>query len=645
MEDRAHQKLVKERFSEIANEKISDKLTNVDVCPGGGKSRNVQLAINELDKECLAAGLIWLVPRSSLAHQARRAFNKNSGPFHLENIVSPLKDSWGYVSTYQKFISKKSNTYCHQIASKMSNRPGMVLLVLDELHHCSSDKRQAWTSGVENLKKALIKKNISFHVMSMTGTLFRGDGQPILHIDYENGKAVSHIRYSLISGRAEGAVLPPELIYVDGPVVIRQPSGKEKAYTSMINVPHTHSMKVRKAFLSGQISPKILDLNIEDSRQFTALYLLNYGIKHFLDKRKSWDYPLQTIVVASSAASAMGYTSWLRRNYPGLRIGLSLSNDEASRWAHKGFKSVKFPEMTLVDLNGLEHDVNETVTINQSCESKITFLDDFQLYLNGMPPSNYDEIEKEMQQKFSIKENEDYKNLSRGEKIISAFQAEPINGENVIDILVTVGKAYEGLDAPRCKQLVCLTRQRSVPWLAQCFARAWRRDYELEKKGIINQRCWIFAPRDKEMVDAVDRIVWDQDLISTNNDSTNQITLSEDEEEFDLSPEDVLTEDQQNNYDEFKKHYEEVIKAEIELLNKIDDEKKSRLEKVEDRDDENDNDKTASNDEADKNKISPKAKAFSVIDRVIHSFVDDQSKKLLIIKDLSITPENIVEKN
>ena len=108
MEDRAHQKLVKERFSEIANEKISDKLTNVDVCPGGGKSRNVQLAINELDKECLAAGLIWLVPRSSLAHQARRTFNKNSGPFHLENIVSPLKDSWGYVSTYQKFISKKS---------------------------------------------------------------------------------------------------------------------------------------------------------------------------------------------------------------------------------------------------------------------------------------------------------------------------------------------------------------------------------------------------------------------------------------------------------------------------------------------------------------------------------------------------------
>tara|TARA_B100001057_G_scaffold476042_1_gene543500 strand:+ start:449 stop:601 length:153 start_codon:yes stop_codon:yes gene_type:complete len=45
-----------------------------------------------------------------------------------------------------------------------------------------------------------------------------------------------------------------------------------------------------------------------------------------------------------------------------------------------------------------------------------------------------------------------------------------------------------------------------------------------------------------------------------------------------------------------------------------------------------------------KAKIRPKAKAFSVIDRFIHAYLDDQSKKLLIIKDLSITPEKIIEK-
>ena len=262
-----------------------------------------------------------------------------------------------------------------------------------------------------------------------------------------------------------------------------------------------------------------------------------------------------------------------------------------------------------------------------------------------MPPANYSQIEMNMKSKLSTLDLQEYENLSTGEKVISAFQSEPIEGENVIDVLVTVGKAYEGLDAPRCKHLICLTNQRSVPWLAQCFARAWRRDYELQKKGIINQRCWIFAPRDKEMVDAVDRIVWDQNLTSTNiNDSNNNENINdelEDElQDNDLKPEEVLTEDQQNDYKEFKKQLEEAKKAEIEFINN------NQIKKESDSDEDLDeNDNTASNDESDKNKIRPKAKAFSVIDRIIHAYVCDESKKLLIIKDLSITPENIVEKN
>ena len=541
MKDREHQKLVKKRFSEIVSEKIQDQRTNIDVCPGGGKSRNVKLAIDELDKGELAGGLIWLVPRSSLAYQSRRGFNKRNSPFYLGKISVPLKDSWGYVSTYQRFISPKADIYCDQIVRKLSNRPGIILLVLDELHHCSSNVNQAWTNGVERIKNALFKNNIPFHIMSMTGTLFRGDRQPILHIDYNSGKAISHIRYGLIDGRKEGAVLAPEMIYVDGPVVIRHPSGKEKAYSSMVEVPHTHRMKVRKAFLSGQVKSKNINNEIKDSRQFTALYLLNYGIEHFIKERLSLNYPLQAIVVASSAATAMGYTSWLRKNYPDLRIGLSLSNDEASKWAHAGFKSVKFPEMILVDFEGNQHDVNETITINQSCESTTTFLDDFQLYLNGMPAANYLEEEIKMKSNFSISENEDYRLIPRGDKVITAFQAEPIDGKNVIDVLVTVGKAYEGLDAPRCKHLICLSRQRSVPWLAQCFARAWRRDYVLESKGVENQRCWIFAPRDKEMIDAVDRIVWDHDLISSNESESESEDFVENElEDIELSPEDIL---------------------------------------------------------------------------------------------------------
>jgi superfamily II DNA or RNA helicase len=43
-------------------------------------------------------------------------------------------------------------------------------------------------------------------------------------------------------------------------------------------------------------------------------------------------------------------------------------------------------------------------------------------------------------------------------------------------ILVTVGMAYEGMDAPEVKHVACLTQIRSVPWLEQMVARATRFD-------------------------------------------------------------------------------------------------------------------------------------------------------------------------
>lgn len=44
------------------------------------------------------------------------------------------------------------------------------------------------------------------------------------------------------------------------------------------------------------------------------------------------------------------------------------------------------------------------------------------------------------------------------------------------DVLVTVGMAYEGLDAPHASHMVVLTATRSVPWLEQAFARVTRVD-------------------------------------------------------------------------------------------------------------------------------------------------------------------------
>jgi hypothetical protein len=289
--------------------------------------------------------------------------------------------------------------------------------------------------------------------------------------------------------------------------------------------------------------------------------------------------------------------------------------------------------MTLVDHLGNEHDVNEKVMVNEACETSSSFLDDFQLYLNGMPFATDRRIEAEMTLAMSMAEKDDYESLQRGERIIRQFQADPINGENVIDVLVTVGKAYEGLDAPRCKHLICLTKQRSAPWLAQCFARAWRRDYTLQGAGVIDQRCWIFCPRDAEMVDAVDRIVWDQDLAPIS------VARPDLDDEIELAPEEVLTEEQQQSYEEFKRQLasevsfaesDEQLADDEEIIFSEDDEDTSFVD-----------DEIEDDGEELPEPVKPKevVRAFSVIDRIIHEFVDDQARQMTVLKDERIKQE------
>lgn len=65
-------------------------------------------------------------------------------------------------------------------------------------------------------------------------------------------------------------------------------------------------------------------------------------------------------------------------------------------------------------------------------------------------------------------------------------------------VLVTVGMAHEGLDVPDCTHMICLTRNRSRPWLEQAFARVTRFD---PKCGIPwdEQLAHIYVPDDTAM--------------------------------------------------------------------------------------------------------------------------------------------------
>ena len=61
-------------------------------------------------------------------------------------------------------------------------------------------------------------------------------------------------------------------------------------------------------------------------------------------------------------------------------------------------------------------------------------------------------------------------------------------------VLVTVGMAYEGMDAPEVSHVACLTQIRSVPWLEQMVARATR--FDPHGGACDEQRAMIYHPDD-----------------------------------------------------------------------------------------------------------------------------------------------------
>lgn len=83
-----------------------------------------------------------------------------------------------------------------------------------------------------------------------------------------------------------------------------------------------------------------------------------------------------------------------------------------------------------------------------------------------------------------------------------------------LDILVTVGMAYEGLDVPACTHVVCLTNIRSAPWIEQMATRATRVDYGADALPWEKQRAFLYCPDDPLMRECVGAIVDEQAAVA-----------------------------------------------------------------------------------------------------------------------------------
>lgn len=186
----------------------------VDVVPGGGKSMLPGLICQRFPKHRLA----WFVPRLSLARQAALGMLKD---FDIEiresgNDINPSRGTRGFVAT-QAALTTNPDLWQHEL----SRHP--YLLVIDELHHAKLTR-----AGVDNPLACALAR-LQYHLrLCMTGTLETNDNTLIFNVPY-SGTARGYeldlssfdgevIRYSRSSALSEGAIVPVEFHYHDGPV-------------------------------------------------------------------------------------------------------------------------------------------------------------------------------------------------------------------------------------------------------------------------------------------------------------------------------------------------------------------------------------------------------------------------------------------
>lgn len=292
---RGHQNALHRYLQGIDNEDIPADIL-ADVVPGGGKSMLPGLLCQRFPRVRLA----WFVPRLSLARQAALGLLKDFGIEIREsgNDVNPSRGTRGFVATHAALTADP-----HLWADELNRFPH--LLVIDELHHAKKQR-----SGEPNALAAAISRLRYYVRLGMTGTLETNDNSLIYSVPY-SGTARGYeldlpsfdgevIRYSRSSALSEGAIVPVEFHYHDGPVKWEDRDGIQESRLSEVDA-EDESQAVWTA------------LRTELADQLLANCVAHW--KQFGDK---------LLIVTADQETAKTYHAEMRRH--GIQSGLAISD-------------------------------------------------------------------------------------------------------------------------------------------------------------------------------------------------------------------------------------------------------------------------------------------------------------------------------
>ena len=200
------------------------------VTPGGGKS-GVPVILAALLIPSFAERLLWIVPRNSLKWQGEAEFVDPRWQTQRRlractgNEPAPDRGLDGYLTTYQA-VGLSSAAHLEYVTKHQT------IVFLDEPHHVSVDS--TWANALEPILAAAVL------VVRASGTFSRGDGKAIQGLEYRGAlvdlterPGVRVIRYGRRQAVADGAIIAPELVTIDGAARWVDKDGADKSVESL----------------------------------------------------------------------------------------------------------------------------------------------------------------------------------------------------------------------------------------------------------------------------------------------------------------------------------------------------------------------------------------------------------------------------
>jgi len=283
----------------------------VEACPGAGKTRFGLEVIHRLVESGEISRVIVIVPTVGIADVWWNA----AGPSVQETPtvpllglrqwkpVEPIGEGWlGAITTYQSLCAAPEMWLAH-----VTDPGERTLVIFDEVHHAGADA--SWGNAAQ-----FAFNDSATAILSLSGTPFRTDRDPIVFVPSLDGRANPHYRYSYDDAISDGACRPVQFVEVRGMTRFRGPRGRIQTVSFDDQDLTDQGERYRlRAALEWIENGSIADKMLRDANQYVV------------SLRAQGDSDAAGLVVCVDCAHAARVTSHLEEEILGLRPVMACS--------------------------------------------------------------------------------------------------------------------------------------------------------------------------------------------------------------------------------------------------------------------------------------------------------------------------------